>query len=69
MEIFKDANKDKGTPILLPDTKRIWIACFVLGSLPAPVSGAGNEKESGMGHSLPLMARPLGRPTMNWCLL
>lgn len=33
MEIFKDANKDKGTPILLPDTKRIWIACFVLGTV------------------------------------
>ena len=33
MGTFKDANKDKGTPILLPDTKRIWIACFVLGSV------------------------------------
>ncbi|MGB3703318.1 MAG: phosphatase PAP2 family protein [Anaerolineales bacterium] len=33
MEIFKDINKDKGTPILLPDTKRIWIACFVLGTV------------------------------------
>jgi len=33
MKIFKDANKDKGTPILLPDTKRTWIACFVLGAV------------------------------------
>ena len=33
MEMFKDINKDKGTPILLPDTKRIWIACFVLGTV------------------------------------
>jgi hypothetical protein len=33
MKIFKDANKDKGTPILLPDTKRNWIGCFVLGAV------------------------------------
>ena len=31
MKTVKDANKDKGTPILLPSTKRIWIACSVLG--------------------------------------
>lgn len=33
MKILKDSDKDKGTPILLPDTKRIWIACFVLGAM------------------------------------
>jgi len=33
MKIIKESNKDKGTPILLPDTKRIWIACFVLGAV------------------------------------
>jgi len=33
MKILKDSNKDKGTPIPLPDTKRIWIACFVLGAM------------------------------------
>jgi undecaprenyl-diphosphatase len=32
MKTFKDTNKDKGTTIPLPDTKRIWIACFVLGA-------------------------------------
>jgi membrane-associated phospholipid phosphatase len=31
MRIFKSASKDQGTPIQLPDAKRIWIACFVLG--------------------------------------
>jgi len=31
MRTLKGAHKDKGTPILLPNTKRIWIACFVLG--------------------------------------
>jgi len=31
MKIFKNANKDKGTPILLPNAKSIWITCFVLG--------------------------------------
>ena len=33
MKIFKNANKDKGTPILLPNTKNIWIACFALGAV------------------------------------
>jgi hypothetical protein len=33
MKTFKDTNKDKGTPIHLPDTKRIWIACFVFGGV------------------------------------
>jgi len=33
MNVFKDAKMEKGTPILLPDTKRIWIACFVLGTV------------------------------------
>jgi len=33
MKIFKDANKAKGTPILLPAAKGIWISCFVLGTL------------------------------------
>ena len=33
MKILNDANKDKGTTIPLPDTKRIWIACFVLGAM------------------------------------
>ena len=33
MNIFKVANKDKGTPILLPDTKRIWNACLILGAM------------------------------------
>jgi hypothetical protein len=33
MKIFKDANKNKGTPIPLPDTKRTWIACFILGAV------------------------------------
>jgi len=33
MKIFKFGNIDKGTPILLPDTKRTWIACFVLGAV------------------------------------
>jgi undecaprenyl-diphosphatase len=33
MKTFKDTNKDKGTTIPLPDTKRIWIACFVLGAV------------------------------------
>jgi membrane-associated phospholipid phosphatase len=26
-------NKDNGTPILLPDTKRTWMACFILGAV------------------------------------
>ena len=33
MRTFKDANSAKGTPIPLPDTKRIWIACFVSGAV------------------------------------
>ena len=33
MKIFKVANKDKGTPILLPNTKSIWNACLVLGAV------------------------------------
>ncbi len=33
MGTFKEVIKDKGTPIHLPDTKRIWIACFVLGTV------------------------------------
>ena len=33
MNVFKNANKDKGTPILLPDAKSIWIACFALGAV------------------------------------
>jgi membrane-associated phospholipid phosphatase len=33
MKTFKDANKDNGTPILLTDTKRIWIACLILGGV------------------------------------
>ena len=33
MKIFKFANKDKGTPIPLPDTKRILIICFLLGAM------------------------------------
>jgi undecaprenyl-diphosphatase len=33
MNMFKNANKDKGTPILLPNAKRIWIACFASGAV------------------------------------
>jgi membrane-associated phospholipid phosphatase len=33
MKIFKDSKKDKGTPILLPDTKGIWNACLVFGTV------------------------------------
>jgi membrane-associated phospholipid phosphatase len=33
MKIFKNANKDKGTPILLPNAKSIWITCIILGAL------------------------------------
>lgn len=28
-----EANRNKGTPILLPDAKNIWIACFALGAV------------------------------------
>ena len=31
MKILFNKNKQKGTPILLPDTKKIWIICFGLG--------------------------------------
>jgi membrane-associated phospholipid phosphatase len=30
---FKNVDKDKGTPILLPNAKRIWIASFALGAV------------------------------------
>lgn len=33
MKIFKNADKDKGTPILLPNAKSIWTACFALGAV------------------------------------
>lgn len=33
MKIFKNSDKDQGTPIRLPDTKSTWIACFVLGAV------------------------------------
>ena len=33
MKIFKDASKVNGTPVFIPDTKRIWLACFVLGAV------------------------------------
>jgi len=33
MKIFQDVKKDNGTPILLPDTKKTWIACFIFGAL------------------------------------
>ena len=33
MKIYKDTNKDKGTPILLPDTKRTWSVCFGIGAV------------------------------------
>jgi undecaprenyl-diphosphatase len=32
MGFFKGANKDKGTPALLTDTKRTWIFCLFLGA-------------------------------------
>jgi membrane-associated phospholipid phosphatase len=31
MKLFKSANMEQGTPIQLPDTRKIWIACFLLG--------------------------------------
>jgi len=31
MKVSKFANKDHGTPIPLPDAKRIWMVCFGLG--------------------------------------
>ncbi|MGD8813517.1 MAG: phosphatase PAP2 family protein [Anaerolineales bacterium] len=33
MRIFKAANNTEGTPIPLPDAKRIWIACFISGAV------------------------------------
>jgi membrane-associated phospholipid phosphatase len=33
MTISRIANKDKGTPIHLPDTKRIWVLCFIVGAV------------------------------------
>ena len=33
MKIFKKPNQGQGTPIHLPDTKRIWMTCFALGAL------------------------------------
>jgi undecaprenyl-diphosphatase len=33
MKTFKNAIKNGGTPIPVPDTKRIWIACFVFGAV------------------------------------
>ncbi len=33
MKLFKSARVDNGTPIGLPDAKRIWITCFALGAV------------------------------------
>ena len=33
MRFFKNANKDQGTPILLPNAKSIWIASFAFGAM------------------------------------
>jgi membrane-associated phospholipid phosphatase len=33
MRIFKDANNAEGTPIPLPDVKRLWVVCFVSGAV------------------------------------
>ena len=33
MNISKNADEDKGTAIPLPDTKKTWIACFVMGAV------------------------------------
>jgi undecaprenyl-diphosphatase len=33
MKNFKGGNQDQGTSIPLPDTKRIWIACFVFSAV------------------------------------
>lgn len=30
---FKEVNTDKGTPIHLPDTKRIWLVCLISGTM------------------------------------
>jgi membrane-associated phospholipid phosphatase len=31
--LFRHADQDQGTPILLPDTRRIWVICFILGAV------------------------------------
>jgi len=33
MRIFRNANRNSGTPIPLPDVKRTWIACSALGAV------------------------------------
>lgn len=33
MRIFRNANRNSGTPIPLPDAKRTWIACSALGAV------------------------------------
>jgi len=33
MKIPAHKNKNNGTPIVLPDTKKMWIACFVSGAV------------------------------------
>ena len=33
MKISKETKQDKGTPILLPNLKKAWRACFVLGAV------------------------------------
>jgi membrane-associated phospholipid phosphatase len=33
MKFLKDGSDDKGTPILLPDSKRTWIFCFIFGAV------------------------------------
>jgi len=33
MKIIADTNQNNGTPILLLDTKKIWIVCFISGAV------------------------------------
>jgi membrane-associated phospholipid phosphatase len=33
MRFLRHTDKGKGTPILLPDTQKTWMACFVLGAV------------------------------------
>jgi len=33
MKIFKTSKMDQGTPIQLPDIKKFWIVCFILGAV------------------------------------
>jgi len=33
MRLSKFAGREKGTPILLPDTKKLWRVCYLLGAL------------------------------------